>query len=206
MGVHIRELAAEILDVKPADGSTVAIEQTVAREHEAAGAECRQRHALFGRPQQEGLLFGAEAAVGVEQADHDDIVELLRIADRLGRQQLDTATRPDRQATLADDLPVELDPAAAVAFIAGQPQRVDEQRQRRQREVANQEKRKPPGHCCSETVPSGGWSLVAEDWHGLEHHAPQDWPPDVGDEIDDLSVQPVGHLFSNVSRIGPKEL
>jgi len=108
-------------------------------ENERPGADPDQRNLLA-----RGFLKVADRCVvdglpSVQQSPYnDDIIELTGIDEIRCRCHLNAATGRDQVARASQYLPVGEDTAGPVGFVAGEPQRVDEQGKCRQREGAGE--------------------------------------------------------------------
>ena len=135
----VRELAHEVIEVQPQHAALEALHETGPGQDKGACADPDQRHVLSRRPTQELDGRGTQAMGAPEQATgNNDVVEISGIREGLPGADLDAATRFDGFQVLAQQRPGGVDRAAAVAFVGGEAQRVDERGEGRQREFRHQ--------------------------------------------------------------------
>ncbi len=135
----VRKGFEEILIVIPADAGAPAFHQPGAAQDEAARADADQGY--LGRAylaQVARCRFVDLRTCMQDPADHHYVVERLGCEQRAGRLDQHAAARRHRLRTARHDRPLHVQRAAAVAFVSGEPQVVDEHGERRQSEVVRQ--------------------------------------------------------------------
>jgi len=138
--VDVRETLDEIPVVEPAHTNPVSAHHTGPCERERTRAESDERGRRLGHGANEGERRVAGRRPRMQQPANDHhIVERLGLIECGPRCDLDSTTGPNRNEIFADDGPRAPHRPAHVAFVAREPQQVDEARERGQREVGQQD-------------------------------------------------------------------
>jgi len=123
----IRKFRQKFFAVIPVNAATIAFHETCARQRETASTDSYQREPIRICASQIFDQTTVQRSIGVNQTpDNDQIIEILRVLDRLPRCHLHPTARSDWRSIKSDDGPTAMNRPTAVSLISGYSKCIDE--------------------------------------------------------------------------------